>query len=219
MVTILTALRGNPALSSRWLRAAANCGIESRIIAAVNNDADEQAVVAVDGAVAIPVILCRSDEHETRINHIADIYQELVTAAETDLVLLWDDDILPPYKGAARLLAAMQEAKPDVAGIVSVYPFNPDDFGQACLFKRATDQMAVMRDEVPATGMMEVWGGGCGFSLWRREALLATLPWRSNTSGGCIEGWDQDLARKLHAAKLRTLCECSVRCRHDNLPR
>lgn len=218
MVTILTALRGNPVLSSRWLRAAANCGIDLRIIAAVNNDADDVALKAIEGAVAIPVTLFEADDETARINHVANIYRELIVATETDLAILWDDDVLPPFKGVTRLTEAMKQAGQDVAGITSVCPIK--DFPEAStIFWKESSLQSLPMSAMPVSGLHQVWGGGNDFSIWRTRVLQQTIPWRSGDREGTIEGCDMDLARKLRDLKLRTLVDCSIHCRHDNLPR
>lgn len=217
MVTILTALRGVPALTSRWLRAATNGGA-SKIIAAVNNDADDEAIAGFgDGAASIPVTAYTGSDEIERVTHIAGIYGQLIQAADTELVILWDDDVLPPYKGLVRLAGAMPKPAPSLAGIVTVYPY-PTSPEHAVLFVNPFEHTGAPISSVPQSGLMRVWGGGTGFSIWRRDVLLKTLPWTTAEIDGYVPGWDRGLAIKLHDMGARTLCETSIRCRHDTLP-
>lgn len=220
MLTILTALRGNRALTARLLTAIKNAGVEAQILAAVNNDDCEGAVKAA-GGIAVPVALYTGEDEVQRVNHIASIYDQLIRGAETDLVVLWDDDVLPPFKGLPRLLEAQasEEARKAV-GVATVYPYNhPDASDQANLFFKPFVTLGVPMSAVPDSGLHKVWGGGTGFSVWRRSYLLQTLPWRTAETDGTVHGWDIDLALKLAEKKFTTLCECSIRCRHDFLER
>lgn len=221
MVTIITALRGVPALSARWAASVAARVIDADILAAVNNEADRKIVEDLGGKViAVKPYTGGLDDEVARVNYIAAVYAELIKAVKTPWVMMLDDDVLPPAGGYERLLAA-GDAKigRGVAGIVTVYPFRGVGGDQTGFFWLPYDWICAPMSSVPATGFAKVWGGGTGFSLWRKDVLMKTLPWSTKDYGdGNIPGWDRDLAIKLTDMKAVTYLECSILSRHDNLP-
>lgn len=215
MAQILTPLRGDPALSARWRAAVESSGVRDKVIATVNNDEDAGMILAMGGTV-IRVPAPRIDSEEGRVNYVAGLYDQMIRKAKTEWVILWDDDILPTASGVAKLVDAARKATNDTAGIVAVYPYSTDP-GRAVLFFQPYGNPETM-NSVPSKGVHPVWGGGTGLSIWRRETILKTLPWKSEVVGGAAQGWDRYLAIKLEALQLKTIAECSIRCRHDMLP-
>lgn len=221
LVTILTALRGDPALSARWAASVAARVIEADIIAAVNNADDKKIVEDLGGTVIIvKPYTAGPDDEVARVNYIATVYDALVKAAKTPWVLLLDDDILPPFDGYERLLDAGDAAiGPGVAGVVTVYPFKGPVSEQSGFFWMPYDWICAPMSTVPLMGLHKVWGGGTGFSLWRKDVIAKTLPWSTQDYGdGNVPGWDRDLAIKLYDMKATTYLDCSILSRHDNLP-
>lgn len=218
MITILTALRGNHALTSRLLASSRASGVAVKVLATVNNDEDD-ALVRESGGKTIPVSLYSGDDEVRRVNHIASLYDQLLRLADTDYVILWDDDVLPPYKGLKRLAGAMLKQPDTTAGVVTVYPYShPDLQDQAVLFWKPFEYGGASIGSIPAGGLHKVWAGGTGFSMWRRKVLLRTIPWTTSFMDGSVPGSDRDLAIKLEKLKLDTFVESSIRCRHDLLP-
>lgn len=211
MPQVLTALRGSSILSNRWKAAFLETGVKDKPVVAVNNP-DDEALVKEMGGIAIPVTPYTGTTENQRVRYVSDIYATLLRASKTEWVMLWDDDILPPWKGVWRMVQAARSVESDVAGVVSVYPFEGDTLRCPLFFKPYGVCATV--DNLPSSGLHEVWGGGTGLSIWRRQVLLNTIPWAAFEE----QGWDRDLAIKLADFGLKTMAECSIRCRHDKMP-
>lgn len=215
MPQVLTALRGNAVLSARWAKAFTDVGFRDTPIVTVNNAEDDALVLSLTPkGVPIAVPPFAGGGERDRVLYVAALYEQLIRAAKMEWVILWDDDILPPWRGIETLIAAARKAQSDVAGIVTVYPYE-DQPDWACLYFRPYGG-GVNMSSVPQFGLHQVWGGGTGLSIWRRAVLLETLPW--GVPIGTQYGWDRDLAIKLQEKTLRVMAECSIRCRHDLLP-
>ncbi len=213
MAKVLTALRGVPALTTRWAQAYSESSVRDGLIATVNNP-DDQKVVEDLGGAAIPVMPYTGTTERERVLYAASLYELLIRAAKTEWVILWDDDIVPPWMGVTKLITAARKVTPDVAGVVTVYPYVNNPL-YACLYM-APYQGGVPMSVVPIDGIHEVWGAGTGLSIWRRGTLLPTLPW--GVPVNTEYGWDRDLAIKLMESEWKTVAECSIRSRHDLLP-
>lgn len=217
MLTILTPLRGDPLLTQRWLAALAvqNATLKAKVIATVNNAADEQLVRDAGGTALLVASWIKADEAD-RILYAAELFRLMIEAAPEGNVVMWDDDVLPPVGALDRLAADIDAAASDVAGVVTVYPYRyKGATNQACLFMQPFSRAGVMMRSVPIAGLHRVWGGGTGFSIWRRESIHRTLPWKVIEEHGEINGTDQHIALSLHKKELVTLADCSIRCRHD----
>lgn len=214
MITIITALRGDRALSTRWDARVHASG--HPVIAAVNNAADKAMVDSRTHGHAIEVQPFSGGDEVDRINYISGVYATLLQQVDTPRVVFWDDDMVPPTRGI-RLLEVALDQKPDAAGIVSVYPFKEDP-AQAVLFWRPFEYAAAPMKSVPNRGIHRVWAGGRGFSIWRTDVLKQTAPWETKRGRDYAPGWDRELAVKLTAMGLETFVHAGLICRHDPIP-
>lgn len=219
MFTIVTALRGSPVLSLRWKREfLAQTGNEVvPAVIGVSNAFDTDIAIAIQ-AQSVPSQPWVGDDETDRINHIAGIVSSLIEQVQTEWTVIWDDDILPPEGALASLIAFPAVAPTDVVGLVTVYPY-PDDPKYASpdyrmLFFTPIGTAAHV-SSVPQDGVHEVWGGGTGFSIWRTAVLKSLLPLKSPGNGA---GWDHDLAWRLFDLGHKTMADCSIVSRHDQLP-
>lgn len=212
--SVCTLFRGEPTLTRGLL---ASYAVQMRgyrntnLFAGCNNEQDKLAVEAAQGT---PVDLAKftGKDERARIEHVADLWLQILSKVDTDYVVLWDDDVVPPAGALRKLLQVMTDAGKEIAGCVSIYPFRENN-ENAVLFHGDDYQSLAM--QTLDTSVFEVRGGGMGFSIWRTIALLGTLPWEILTlDGGSPAGFDKDIALKLEAQGLKTLCEGSVRCRH-----
>lgn len=214
-MTIVTLLRGNPALSQRWADAVLLQRPEgAQIFAGVTNDEDKALVTAMGGRAFRTVPYAGKDE-VGRINHVCDIYAMILPQVTTEHTLLWEDDILPPAHGVASLLANKDKA----SVLTSVVPFRKEQqtfpgITTAMLFY-GPDNVPSVIQSLPKSGLDEIFYGGSAFSLWKTEVMQATLPWQvSEESPGFIPGWDEVVARQLQAEGKKTMVDLSVRCYH-----
>lgn len=149
-----------------------------------------------------------------KCDYIVSLYNRYLPGLTdgTDAVLIYEDDIRPPDSAFPAMVAALTEAAPNVAGIVSIYPHH-----------FSADAGAIMRTEyglppsiqkLPRT-VFEVWGGGVGFSLWRSSVLKKCLPVQRDP--GTVD-WETSMAGRLSSFRLRTLCHGGVRCGHGKHP-
>ena len=219
MTTVCTLLRGDSALTDAFLLAFAAANLRAdnmlKLIAGCNNDADKAKVEAVEGAVAKMVnkFSGQGDERD-RIEFVADLWSIVLAMVETSTVILWDDDIRPNDLAVSRLLSTLAGNAADglhVAGVVSIYPFR-DAQDYAVLFNRPA--MAIPMASIPRA-TFECFAGGNGLSAWFTDKLKPTLPWHVRTlPGGAPAGTDIDIALKLDAVPLKTLCDGRVRSEH-----
>lgn len=217
MTTIVTALRGDSSLTERWVNAYFRCrSLEDKLVLSAVTDADVRLAVELGATQTFPFAPFSGKDEEARVEYISEIMKAMLSLVETETVVLWDDDIVPPDNGLKLLEDSLAESGPDVAGIVSLHPYASDQRTASIFFKPfgAASNM----DSVPTEGLHQVWGGGTAFSIWRTDVLKATLPWGPYLSHGTTYGWDYDLASKLEAKRLKTLLNAGIVCRHDRNP-
>lgn len=215
MLTVATLLRGRPELTLGFLESFATnkmvFGGEIELIAACNNDHDAKRLESVATKIVRTEPFSGGDE-QRRIEFVAYLWMKVLEGIESEFVLLWDDDVVPPSGGIKSLNAAMTAAAKDVAGVVAVYPFRTSP-NTAVLFQ-GQGYFPIPINDVP-NSILEVAGGGTGFSIWRTKDLKMTFPWEVHAIfGGAPYGTDRDIAIKLKAAGKKILCDGRTRCKH-----
>lgn len=220
MTTIITALRGNNQLTKRWANAvlASNVdGNSARIVVSVNNDLDRDIVLNLFPlAKVIYSEPYSGNNEEARVNYICSILEGLLKEVTTDVVFLWDDDILPDSaEFANKLVRDLKSADSDVAGVTSQHPLSQQAETSTIVYRPYGRNSRM--DGKPNAGIHQTWSGGTAFSAWASDALKLALPLSPLVINGTVYGWDRYLAVKLEDMNLKTLCDLDVTSRHDQL--
>lgn len=212
MLTVVTLLRGSRAYTARWVDAWRHMTKPegTQLFLGVNNDFDREVAESLNARV-FPTTPHTGEGEVSRIGHVTDLYEMILSQVTTPKVLIWEDDILPPPES----LLKMVETEHSGAGLVTVTPYHDDIEPRHVILFWTDNEMPTTMQGLPVTGIDEVYGGGTAYSLWNTADLVATLPWfiKAETHG-TIPGWDIILARKLKAAGKKTMVDFSIRCYH-----
>lgn len=100
--------------------------------------------------------------------YLAQLYNQTRDLIETEYVLYWDDDIVPPTDGVEKLKQALENSDEKVAGITSVYPSRPDP--ESAVHWMSVAGPVTKLEEIPQI-IHRIYCGGLGFSIWKTEAL------------------------------------------------
>lgn len=147
-------------------------------------------------------------------NSVGGAYAEGMGSTPEDLVLTWEDDVIPESPEALKNL------------ILGVYPNQPFDVLAAVVPERNDPRVAI------ASRMPGFWSGfpvisdlkrrpekigmvGGGFTLWHRYAL-ENCPFEGmrRISQGPL-GWDGSICRRLNQKQFRVGLHGDIRCAHD----
>lgn len=136
-----------------------------------------------------------------------------------EYILTVEHDNLPPHDGVVKLVEAM-ENHPEFACISGLY-FTKGEGGCAQIWGDIKDPVINFRPQIPqGDGLMECYGTGMGFALWRikmfRDKNLER-PWFKTHNGLDGKGiGTQDLVFWHNARKhgYRCAVDCSVRVGH-----
>lgn len=213
MLTVVTLLRGSRAYTARWADAWRHMGKPegTQLYLGANNEFDVEVGVSL-GARVFPTAKPEAEGELARINHIAAIYEMILPQVTTPLVMIWEDDILPPPGSLQQLVDRLPEG---ATGLVSITPYHEDFEPRQVILFWTDKEIPAISSSLPASGLDQVYGGGTAYSIWRTSELVASLPWSVKVEeGGVLPGWDITLARKLKAKGQKTMVDFSIRCYH-----
>lgn len=151
-------------------------------------------------------------EHsQAKCDYIVDLYNEFLPelCADSDAVLLFEDDIQPPTDGLAVLADALERSTEDVAAVVSIYPQQSDPSLSMVWGKPYEEALSIA--DIPRFPI-PIYRGGTGFALFRSSALLKALPLKRDPEG---VDWCEPLGRRLGNLQFRTFAHGGVRCGHS----
>lgn len=139
---------------------------------------------------------------------------------EWEYMLTIEHDNAPPGDGVLKLCERMEE-HPEFSGIGGLY-FTKGPGGVAQIWGDVKDPLQNFRPQPPdpAGGLVECYGTGMGFNLWRlsmfRDQRLRRPWFKTQTVNGCAT---QDLYFASDARKYgyRFAVDCSVRVGHYDL--
>src|SRR5687767_9839748 len=125
MITIVSALRGNKSLTTRWMDQASQIKGEDVKFWLSVTSADDKEQADNLGAKYIESQPNTSPKEQDRINHIGRIYEELIRKVEDDKFIMWDDDIFvrTPRQSVSQLIKRLEQASYRIAGFGTVYSF------------------------------------------------------------------------------------------------
>lgn len=144
------------------------------------------------------------------------LYNEVIPQAvrSGDLILLWEDDVVPPLDGLRKLHEPfIPDVSTRIGAIAGLY------------LARGGDRLTLSSD--PARwignicvsdiqhGLCKVGGVAGGFTLFDAQALAETLPFRFTWDpDGTAVGWDGNVSRQLQASNWELLYHGDVLCEH-----
>src|SRR6185295_7496524 len=138
-----------------------------------------------------------------------------------EYVLTLEHDNMPPSDGILRLIEDM-EAHPEFAGIGGLY-FTKGEGGVPQIWGDKKDPVMNFRPQLPdpAGRLVECWGTGMGFNLWRMSMFR---DWKGpkpffQTKASAAGVGTQDLAMAAEAQKqgYRFAVDCSVKVGHYDM--
>lgn len=150
----------------------------------------------------------------SRHRHVAHLYNRILPRVTEDMVLFWEDDVIPPEPAALRRLA--EHMNPDLVGGICALYETRDGPGRAC-----------------ASMNRDVWGNGptmadarghiiadCGFlpggfAVYNNALVQAALPFAiCFPRPGHLQGWDGQMGLTVRAAGFRLDLDGTVECQH-----
>ena len=141
--------------------------------------------------------------------HVASLYNAALRAIDADVIVMIEDDVIPPNNALPTLLAPLQPWT-STAAVAAVYPSRDNPrVANVSLEKLAWQRMPHLSD-LPASTLSPVGmvAGGC--TAWNAPSLRRMLPLQISPR----LGWDGDLCARLNQAGYRLLLATGIRCTH-----
>ena len=151
-----------------------------------------------------------------RHRHVCRLYDRVVPHLTGDLVLTWEDDVLPPGPEAVRTLVGQLLRQDDwqrVGAVAATYEARPHP-GHATVGGYEGKRFPPLSAVTPQVHDV-TWVPG-GFTLWPRWNLHRVLPWRCTEPDGRtgFGGWDVTACTMLRARGLRVQLAGMLVCEH-----
>jgi hypothetical protein len=149
--------------------------------------------------------------------HVASLYRRALTALPADMVLLLEDDVLPP-PNAVRLLHEHYSHATTTGAAGGAYPSREHpELVAASRAEARWGKMPRMADLEHAPCPIGMLAGGC--TLYGAWALRDAMPIEpGHGQGGFALGWDGMLSTRLRAAGHGLILDGRVRCSHAARP-
>lgn len=169
----------------------------------------------------IPYSIGKNEAYLTwaRHQHVANLYNDILSKVSEDLVLFVEDDNIAPFDGLRKLHDELTPIKhdPETVGFVGGAYRARTTPQYVCGATSKTAWQGVLDfDSLPDTPIqIGVMGGG--FTLYRNSALRKALPLMCTKhidSNRLIHGWDGNLGIKLNQLGYKLLMHCGVRVEH-----
>lgn len=150
-------------------------------------------------------------------SRVPGLYNQFLADAcrASDLLLMLEDDMLPPLDGLPTLAAAFLHGN-NAGAVAGVYLSRGG--GSVALSRDAFHWRGSMRPSDIRPGINEIGQVPGGFTLFDSRALLATLPFRwCREAGGSSDGWvgwDGNACRMMHEAGWKLYYHGGVLCEH-----
>lgn len=137
--------------------------------------------------------------------------------SQWEYILTIEHDNMPPGDGVLKLLERM-EAHPELACIGGLY-FTKGEGGVAQIWGDIKDPVMNFRPQIPdpAGGLVECWGTGMGFNLWRLAMFKderLRRPWFKTQKEGGVATQDLYFWADAHKFGYRCAIDCSVKVGH-----
>ena len=185
---------GNAAFHARLWRAAKSLGSRSEITGITITRDDRRRT---------------SGSFEAIHSHVASLYNTALRAMDADVLVMIEDDVVPPRDALPALLAPLQPWT-SIAAVAAVYPSRHDPrVANVALEKSEWLRMPQLRD-LPAHTLWPVGmvAGGC--TAWNVPALHRMLPLQISPR----LGWDGNLCARLNQAGYLLFLATGIRCAH-----
>ena len=148
-----------------------------------------------------------------RHSHVAGLYNQVFTRVREEMVVILEDDVIPPLDGIHQL---MQHFRPgsNTAFVTGVYRSRTAPT-HCCAATHKEQWSGVPRyDDLPSNAF-EVSMSGGGFAIVGNWALQQALPMRCEYSKrGYLMGWDGNLGLALAAKGYKLILEPKTKCKH-----
>jgi hypothetical protein len=147
--------------------------------------------------------------------HVAKLYNLALMQINTDMLVMLEDDVVPPHDGL-RTLAEAYDCKRHIAGISGVYASRTgvDRITGARAFDYWHD--IPKRQELPANQVIPLGFIAGGFTLWNMGFVRECLPFYFEMRNGTIPaGWDTQLSIRARAMGGRLHLHTGVNCAHN----
>ena len=149
-----------------------------------------------------------------RHQHVANLYNRVLSKVSEDLVLFVEDDNLPPLEGLRKLSDAMPPWS-NVAGVGGAYRSRTSPAQCCAALKKDLWSGCPPFDSLPER-TIEVGMMGGGFTLYSNAALRRAVPLICNHSkiSGALTGWDGNLGIALSSLGYKLLLHGGVKVEH-----
>lgn len=167
-----------------------------------------------------PYSIAKGESYHTwkRHQHVANLYNDVLSRANDDLILFVEDDNIPPYDGLRKLHNELIPSKhmPETVGYVGGAYRARTTPQYVCGATSKVGWSGVLDfDSLPKVPMqIGVMGGG--FTLYRNSALKKAMPvmCTKDETGRLIHGWDGNLGIKLNELGYKLILHGGVRVQH-----
>lgn len=155
----------------------------------------------------------KGEKKEDKHRHVATLYNRVLPAVMEDLVLFWEDDVLPFTKEPIRTLVEHWDCWL-AGGICALYE-SRDVKGRACVSmgREYWHDMPSM-ESVRGRMLIDVGHLPGGLALYNNALVQEALPFWVQFPGGRTQGWDTQLSRTSRAAGQRLDLDGFVECEH-----
>jgi hypothetical protein len=146
--------------------------------------------------------------------HVAKLYNEILPAVDTDMVVFLEDDVLPPVDGLRRLAEAYPLRR-KVGAVGGIYASRS---GQGRIVGAAGPgwwRNILTYADLPADGLVDVGFLAGGFTLANAGVVRRCLPFRFDfIEGKYAAGWDSHFSLDCRALGYELKLHAGVRCDH-----
>lgn len=194
MFTMVTFLRGGIS-NPTPLAAFSQMPSGSKLIATVNNDADRQAVQSLGGT-AVEVVPWDGQGGEWgRHQYVAGLWNRAIPMADTSFILLMDDDIIPGWNVIPVLTSGIQDSR--FSAILCPYPYHESPASGVRMYPIFyTEAMIPLEERFIPPRREQIFTGGMGMSIFRKDPLQACLPVQIIDRFGSPSGTEYDVGLK-----------------------
>jgi len=158
---------------------------------------------------------CKDVQEIGRHRHVSMLYNLVLPEINTDFVVTFEDDVLPPNDALWKIFRPFSNHR-RLAAVGAVVPTK--DRPGRCIAALGADYWS----ETPALEnvkgkMLHVNYIGGGLTIWGNWMLKKCLPFRARIRNGLMDGWDGFLCRMIRNDGRIILLDGRVFCKHGEV--
>ena len=150
---------------------------------------------------------------------VCKLYNKVIPQVSEDYLLLWEDDVIPPYDGLKKLVEEMNIVH-HVGAVSGIYQSRSSRCNITGAYGGRRDgkdywHNILTYDAVKTGRIIDVDFVGGGFTLFNNAVVQKSLPFRFTFYNDKYPGgWDSDLSRSIRKAGCRIKLHSDVLCEH-----